>query len=93
MLPLLSITEIENNITKLPGWQLDGNAIKKEWVFKDFSEAMIFMNNVAEIAEKNNHHPEIFNVYNRVSIRFYTHDSGGLTELDFTVAADIDHIK
>ncbi len=93
MLRLLNNIEIESNISRLSGWQLDGNAIKKEWVFKDFSDAMIFLNNVAEIAEKNNHHPEIFNVYNRVSLRFYTHDSGGLTELDFTVAADIDHIK
>ena len=93
MLSLLSRTEIEKNLAQLTGWQLDGNAFKKEWVFKDFSEAMRFLNKVADIAEKHNHHPEIFNVYNRVSLRLSTHDSGGLTELDLTVAKDIDLIK
>ncbi len=84
--------EIQQKLAELNGWTRDGNAIKKSWQFRDFSEAMRFINKVAELAEKHDHHPELFNVYNRVELRFSTHDAGGLTEKDFAIAKAIDEL-
>lgn len=89
----LSMEDIQQNLKNLTGWKLDGDAIKKEWKFKDFSEAMQFINKVSELAEQNDHHPELFNIYNQVSLRFSTHDAGGLTKRDFNMASKIDKIK
>lgn len=61
-----------------------------QWKFKDFAQAMAFMNAVAEVAERMNHHPEWTNVYNRVNVRLTTHDAGGLTQLDFDLAQAMD---
>jgi len=88
----LNDRQIQKSITNLIDWQLDQNAIKREWIFKDFLASMDFINKVAQIAEKHNHHPEIFNVYNKVSLRFFTHHAGGLTDLDFIVAKEIDQL-
>ena len=88
----LSASEIQEKLRHVKGWSLDGDAIRKEWRFKDFSTAMVFINRVAAIAEKHDHHPEIFNVYNRVSLCLYTHDSGGLTQKDFQAAVEIDQL-
>ena len=85
--------EIQEKLAELNGWELDGNAIKKAWQFRDFSEAIWFINQVAELAEKHDHHPELFNVYNRVELRFSTHDAGGLTAKDFAIAREIDRIS
>lgn len=71
-------------------WRLQENALEVEWVFKDFAQAMAFMNAVAEVAERMNHHPEWTNVYNRVRVRLTTHDAGGLTALDFALAQAMD---
>ncbi len=67
-------------------WRLQENALEVEWMFNDFRQAMAFMNAVAEVAERMNHHPEWTNVYNRVTVRLTTHDAGGLTALDFELA-------
>jgi 4a-hydroxytetrahydrobiopterin dehydratase len=83
---------IQQRLTELKGWKLDGNAIKKEWQFKDFNEAMVFINRVADLAREQDHHPELFNVYNKVSLRFSTHDAGGLTNRDFKMATAVDKI-
>jgi 4a-hydroxytetrahydrobiopterin dehydratase len=88
----LSMEQIHSKIKAVPGWQLDGEAIKREWKFRDFSEAMKFINEVAALADKYDHHPELFNVYNTVSIRYSTHDAGGLTNRDFKLADEINHI-
>ncbi|MDQ7053066.1 MAG: 4a-hydroxytetrahydrobiopterin dehydratase [candidate division KSB1 bacterium] len=85
--------EIQQKLAELNGWELDGNAIKKAWQFRDFAEAMRFINQVAELAEKHDHHPELFNVYNHVELRFSTHDAGGLTAKDFAIAREIDRIS
>lgn len=79
-------------LAKLAGWSLVPGrpAITKNFTFKSFSEAWGFMNRVALAAEKLNHHPEWFNVYNRVDVTLSTHDAGGLTELDFKLAARMD---
>lgn len=76
----------------IPGWELDsGNAIKKEFKFKDFKEAMKFINDVAYIADAEDHHPDIFNSYNKVGITLTTHAIGGLSDNDFIVAAKIEN--
>jgi 4a-hydroxytetrahydrobiopterin dehydratase len=73
----------------LDGWTRsgDGVAIEKSYRFKSFREAFGFMTEAALAAEKFNHHPEWFNVYSRVDVRLTNHDAGGLTELDFKLAA------
>lgn len=68
----------------------DGKAIVRRFEFADFSEAFGFLTRVAIAAEKANHHPEIENVWNRVTLTLTTHDSGGLTDKDVSLAATID---
>ena len=74
------------------GWARsdDGIAIEKTFRFKSFREAFGFMTERALAAENFNHHPEWFNVYNRVDVRLTNHDAGGLTALDFKLAAAMD---
>lgn len=76
----------------LPGWSLvEGrDAIRRRFVFHDFSEAWGFMSRVALLAEKHDHHPEWSNVWNRVEIVLTTHDAGGLSERDVALARAID---
>ena len=75
-------------LATLDGWVRsdDGIAIEKKFKFKSFREAFGFMTEGALAAEKLNHHPEWFNVYNRVEVRLTNHDAGGLTELDVKLA-------
>jgi 4a-hydroxytetrahydrobiopterin dehydratase len=79
---------------QLADWQaVDGrDAITRTFKFKDFNEAFGFMARAALIAEKMDHHPEWFNVYNRVDVTLSTHDAGGLTELDVELAAAMDSL-
>jgi 4a-hydroxytetrahydrobiopterin dehydratase len=79
---------------KLKGWsELKGrDAISKKFTFKDFNEAFGFMTRVALVAEKLDHHPEWFNVYKNVEVTLSTHDAGGLTERDVTLAEAMDRI-
>jgi 4a-hydroxytetrahydrobiopterin dehydratase len=92
ILRVLTEIEINERLLDLDGWSLDQDAIKREWIFKDYSEAMDFINMVAVIAENQNHHPQLFNVYNRVSLRFNTHDAKGITEKDIDIARAIDKL-
>jgi len=71
-------------------WKLNNDGIEKEFVFKNFIEAFGFMSQVAILAEKANHHPEWFNVYNKVQVRLSTHDAGGLTQKDVDLALAIE---
>ena len=73
-------------------WQLQEDSLQTQWKFKNFLQAMAFMNAVAEVAERMNHHPEWSNVYNRVNVRLTTHDAGGLTHLDFALAQAMDSL-
>jgi 4a-hydroxytetrahydrobiopterin dehydratase len=79
---------------RLPGWTMvDGrDAITRNFKFKDFNAAFGFMTRVALIAEQMNHHPEWFNVWNRVDVTLSTHDAGGLTERDLKLAEAMDKI-
>ena len=78
---------------KLDNWVLDGSSIIKELQFEDFKKSIEFVNNVAEVAEKNNHHPDIFINFNVVRLNLTTHSAKALTEIDFKVAEEIDKIK
>ena len=79
---------------QLPGWSaVEGrDAIAKTFRFKDFNAAFGFMNRVALLAERMDHHPEWFNVYNRVEVTLATHDAGGVTERDVRMARFMDEI-
>ena len=88
----LEENEIKQYFKDLHDWKLETDAIVKEWQFRDFGEAMVFINQVAKLAEEQDHHPELFNVYNKVVLKFSTHDVGGLTTRDFRIAADIDRL-
>ena len=87
----LSRTQIDYALnTSLSRWQLEGDFIRRDFEFKDFVAAWGFMNRVALLAEKADHHPNWENVYNRVTIRLSTHDADGLTDKDLQLAANID---
>lgn len=75
-------------LAELPGWRaVDGrDAIAKTFQFKDFNQAFAFMTRVALLAEKMDHHPEWFNVYNRVDVTLTTHDAGGVSDNDIRMA-------
>jgi 4a-hydroxytetrahydrobiopterin dehydratase len=79
---------------KLNGWlEVDGrDAISRTFTFKDFNEAFGFMARAALIAEKLDHHPEWFNVYNKVEVTLATHDAGGVTERDVRLAEAMDRL-
>lgn len=76
--------------SELPGWSQDGTHLKRTFTFTDFSAAWGFMNRVALLAERQDHHPEWFNVHNRVEIALTTHDAGGLSARDVHLARAID---
>jgi len=88
----LTTSEREAALAMLPHWTLsgDGLAISRNLVFADFAQAFGFMTRVALVAEKADHHPEWFNVYNRVEIRLTTHDAHGLSQRDVALAQAID---
>jgi 4a-hydroxytetrahydrobiopterin dehydratase len=88
----LTETECAAALAALPRWALraDGLAITRTFRFTDFAEAFGFMTRVAILAEKADHHPEWFNVYNRVEITLTTHDAGGLSARDVALAGAID---
>jgi 4a-hydroxytetrahydrobiopterin dehydratase len=90
--PKLDRSDIESALVSHDGWALgdDSGSITKTFKFKSFPKAFAFMSEIAIVAEKMNHHPEWFNVYNRVEVKLTTHDSGGVTELDLQLAAAMD---
>lgn len=88
----LSDEQIQSKLKDLAGWSLVDGKLHWEHQFSDFNEAWGFMNRVALIAESMNHHPEWFNVYHTVKIDLSTHDVGGLSDLDFDLAAKINQV-
>lgn len=85
----LTSTEIEDVLRAHPEWKLKDGKLVREWTFRDFLEAMAFVNRIAAIAEEANHHPDIDIRYNRVLLSLISHDAGGITERDATMAGRI----
>lgn len=79
--------------TEVPQWILHQRSIEREFRFKNFKEAMVFVNKVADTAEQEGHHPDIHVFYNKVRFQLSTHAIGGLSVNDFILASKIDHIK
>ena len=80
---------LARELAATPGWARDGDAIQRTWRFADFRSAMIFVNGVAALAEKANHHPDVAIHYSEVTLRLWSHDAGGLTSRDFSLARTI----
>jgi len=91
----ISPAEAKAQVEKLPGWKLssDSKGIRKEWTAKDFDTAIKFFNDVARVANADDHHPDLhLTGYRKVAIELSTHAIGGLSENDFILAAKIDQI-
>jgi 4a-hydroxytetrahydrobiopterin dehydratase len=88
--PKLSDDDIQQHLSRLPGWTRSGDEITKQYRFADFTHAMQFVNHVAEEAESVNHHPDIDIRYDKVTLTLSTHDSGGVTQKDINLAAASD---
>jgi 4a-hydroxytetrahydrobiopterin dehydratase len=82
--------EIGTELARTPGWRRSGRAIERLYRFQDFRAAMAFVNRVASLAERANHHPDVTIRYNEVTLSVWTHSDGGLTLKDFTLARSID---
>jgi 4a-hydroxytetrahydrobiopterin dehydratase len=90
---VLSTAAVEENLKHLPHWKLENGEIVRNLNFKNFVEAMSFVNGVAEKAEMAGHHPDIDIRYNKVRLALVSHDAGGLTEKDFKMAVAIDGLS
>ena len=97
---LLKADEIAGRLSALDGWTQDGKAIRKEFVFQDFPEAVLFVSALVPGAEDADHHPDIEIHYKRVILKYSTHSDGGLTDKDFdgaamaeAVAANLPHLE
>ena len=82
----LSDDQIKKELADLPDWSIVNGKLHKDFVFKDFIEAFGFMSTAALHIEKMNHHPEWFNVYNKIKVDLKTHDAGGITQNDINLA-------
>ncbi len=90
----LEPSQVVGYLTQVDGWEvIDNKKIQKSFKFKNFKEAVNFVNKVADIAEQEQHHPDIYIFYNRVNLELYTHTISGLSENDFIMAAKIDKLK
>jgi 4a-hydroxytetrahydrobiopterin dehydratase len=88
----LSPSEIEQRLSQLTGWKLDGEAIRKQYTFAGFPEAVAFVNRLVPGAQAEDHHPDITINYKRVTLIYSTHSEGGLTLKDFDGAATADRL-
>lgn len=89
---LLSQSEIEQQMQTVPQWQRSGKAIARTFEFKNFVEAIAFVEQLVEPAEAAAHHPDLAISYNKVTVSLTSHDAGGLTEKDFELARTISQI-
>ena len=88
----LSQLDIEEQLKDLPGWSVVNEKLHKEFQFDSFNQAFGFMTRAAMEIEKMNHHPEWFNVYNKLTIDLTTHDAGGITENDINLAKTLNSL-
>ena len=89
----LTENEIQQALSGLSGWSLEGGELVRQHTFKDFVAAMRFVNQLAELAEQAGHHPDIDIRYNRVRLALVTHDAGGITANDTAMAAKINTLS
>lgn len=83
----LSSADVDSRLKSLPGWNVESGELVRTFQFSDFRGSMAFVNKVADLAEEAGHHPDIDIRYDKVRLALVTHDQGGLTEKDFTLAA------
>ncbi len=88
--PKLTDEQIQGALAARPAWVETGEAIQRTFQFKNFAEAMAFVNKVAAVAEADQHHPDILIRYNKVTMTLSTHDAGGISHKDFELAAKLD---
>jgi 4a-hydroxytetrahydrobiopterin dehydratase len=86
----LTTEAVQVALKKLPGWSFKDEAIGKQYTWPSFPDAMKFVNQVADLAEQADHHPDILINYRRVTLTLSTHSEGGITQKDFDLAAQID---
>lgn len=89
---LLSREQVKNRLKDINKWKLEGEEITSSLEFKDFKHSMVFVNKVADEAEKMDHHPDILISYNKVKLKLMTHSEGGLTDKDFDLAEKINRL-
>jgi 4a-hydroxytetrahydrobiopterin dehydratase len=89
----LSDEQIKTELSQLQGWGVVNGKLHKDFVFDDFVEVIGFMTKAAIHIEKMNHHPEWFNVYNKLSVDLITHDAGGITQNDIVLARTLNSLK
>jgi 4a-hydroxytetrahydrobiopterin dehydratase len=89
---LISAEDAERRLASLPGWSVEAGELVKTFNFKDFREALAFVNRAGEAAESAGHHPDIDIRYNKVRLALVTHDAGGLTEKDFNLASGVNKL-
>jgi 4a-hydroxytetrahydrobiopterin dehydratase len=90
MAELIKGDQLKTRLKKIPEWELEKKHLERTFEFDDFSESIDFVNGVAEVAEEEEHHPDIDIRYNKVRLMISTHSKGGITELDFELAERID---
>ncbi len=90
---LLDDQEIRNRLDDLRGWTREGDTIRKTYTLDSFPEAIAFVNRIADVAQKADHHPDIDIRFDRVSCALSTHSEGGLTSWDFDLARTIDAVR
>ena len=94
MATLIAPSQLFEMMKRIPEWEADGNAVlERTFEFDDFDQAVDFVNEVAEIAEEEDHHPDIDIRYNKVRLALSTHAEGGVTDLDIQVAEKIDNLE
>ena len=89
----LSQIDIDNELKNLPGWRIVNEKLHKEFLFESFNQAFGFMTRAAMEIEKMNHHPEWFNVYNKITIELTTHNMGGITKNDADLAKILNSLE
>jgi 4a-hydroxytetrahydrobiopterin dehydratase len=90
MSALLTENNLRAALARVPGWRLEGKEIVRTFQHADFAAALAFVNRVGALAEEDHHHPDIEIRWNKVTLRLATHRCGGLTDLDFKLAARVD---
>jgi 4a-hydroxytetrahydrobiopterin dehydratase len=88
----LSRADVDQRMRSLTGWTVEGDAIRKQFTFANFPEAIAFVDRLAPEAEAADHHPDILINYKRVTLTYSTHSEGGLTDKDFAGAATADRL-